>query len=378
MSDTSEIPPKIKLILRQDWSSLNSKLPKLLEILTKELGSSECWHKKSTFFDHLFHVYQILTIWNQPQYLIDCGLFHSAYSNSYVNLAIFKLNDGERKRLQALIGEEAEKLAHLFCIIPRHDLIYNKIFGQLKSKEIDDEKLKIVIPDEGIIVRNINNDEPILLNKFTIAIFLIFTMADFSDQLFSWQDELFENYDGQLLYQTSNEFNFSLWPGDCKPGLWLAGLSRIGKIVRWCLKDFKPELIPPVFDNCTVELDPSDLIKSRDLYWDIVTNHHNLYNVEAIPEIERKLKECIKLNPFVGEPHVLLAQIYMRLEKYEEAEQEGLKALKFFFDWGTCWDKRMNWDVWIAYIRVIIECARKKEWIKGAFGAVKLGLVSGL
>ncbi|CAG8677053.1 12051_t:CDS:1, partial [Dentiscutata heterogama] len=273
MSDTLEIPPKIRLILRHEWSKLNPNLPKLIETLTKELGSSECWHKKSTFFEHLFHVYQMLTIWNQPQYLIDCGLFHSAYSNSYVNLAIFKLNNNinERKKLESLIGEKAENFAHLFCIIPRHDLIFNQIFGKFNFNDLDnDEKLRIIIPDEGIKVQNINTNEPIILDKFTLALFLIFTMADFSDQIFGWQDELFENYDGQLLfYQKSNdEFNFSLWPGDCKPGLWLTCLSRIGKIVRWCLKDSDPQLIPPVFNNCTVTLEPLNLIKSRDLYWD--------------------------------------------------------------------------------------------------------------
>ncbi|CAG8681302.1 20558_t:CDS:1 [Dentiscutata erythropus] len=385
MSDTLEIPPKIKLILRHDWAKLNSNLPKLIETLTKELGSTECWHKKSTFFEHLFHVYQILTIWNQPQYLIDCGLFHSAYSNSYVNLAIFKLNNdiNERKKLESLIGEKAENFAHLFCIIPRHDLIFNQIFGKLNFNDLEednDEKLRIIIPDEGIKVQNINTNEPIILDKFTLALFLIFTMADFSDQVFGWQDELFENYDGQLLfYQKSNdEFNFSLWPGDCKPGLWLTCLSRIGKIIRWCLKDSDPELIPPVFNNCTVTLEPLNLIKSRDLYWEVVTINNNLRNVEAIPEIEKKLKECIEINPFVAEPHVLLAQIYMRLEKYEEAEQEGLRALKIFFDWGTCWDKRMNWDVWIAYVRVVIDCARKKEWFKNGFDTLKVGLVPGI
>jgi hypothetical protein len=42
----------------------------------------------------------------------------SAYSNSFVNLAIFK-PDVERSRVAAIIGDEAEQLTHLFCVVGR-------------------------------------------------------------------------------------------------------------------------------------------------------------------------------------------------------------------------------------------------------------------
>lgn len=40
----------------------------------------------------------------------------SAYSNSFVNLAIFK-PDVERSRVADIIGKEAEELTHLFCVV---------------------------------------------------------------------------------------------------------------------------------------------------------------------------------------------------------------------------------------------------------------------
>lgn len=43
-------------------------------------------------------------------------LCYSAYSNSFVNLAIFK-PDVERSRVAAIIGKQAEELTHLFCVV---------------------------------------------------------------------------------------------------------------------------------------------------------------------------------------------------------------------------------------------------------------------
>ena len=43
-----------------------------------------------------------------------CGLFHSAYSNSYVNLAIFKAGE-DRDVVRNDCGSEAEDLIYKFC-----------------------------------------------------------------------------------------------------------------------------------------------------------------------------------------------------------------------------------------------------------------------
>lgn len=65
---------------------------------------------------HLFEVYKILKIWGADDVIAKCGLMHSAYSNSYVNLAIFK-PDVERTRVATLVGPECEKLIHTFCVV---------------------------------------------------------------------------------------------------------------------------------------------------------------------------------------------------------------------------------------------------------------------
>ena len=53
--------------------------------------------------------------WGQDDTVCSCGLFHSAYSNSYVNVAIFKAEEDGRPRLRELVGQQAEELIHFFC-----------------------------------------------------------------------------------------------------------------------------------------------------------------------------------------------------------------------------------------------------------------------
>lgn len=54
-------------------------------------------------------------IYNCPALAALC----SAYSNSYVtSLAVFKA-DRDRPRLSSLVGEDTERLIHLFCNVPR-------------------------------------------------------------------------------------------------------------------------------------------------------------------------------------------------------------------------------------------------------------------
>jgi hypothetical protein len=131
---------------------VDQRVPHLLDRL-RERGADFCWHKvrqsgccdsadailsptseavsrpstphmlklspprppqHGTFKQHLLGVWKILSIWNQPQALARCGLFHSAYSNSYVNLAIFKAGH-DRTLVQQDCGEEAEDLIYKFC-----------------------------------------------------------------------------------------------------------------------------------------------------------------------------------------------------------------------------------------------------------------------
>ncbi|KAL8110223.1 hypothetical protein AgCh_026075 [Apium graveolens] len=61
--------------------------------------------------------------------------------------------------------------------------------------------------------------------------------------------------------------------------------------------------------------------------------------------------------------------------RYEEAEKEAEKGLTFLLEWGSPWDKRMSWEGWIAWARVLLMKAKKKSWPQTSWCILNLGLV---
>ena len=62
----------------------------------------------------------------------------------------------------------------------------------------------------------------------------------------------------------------------------------------------------------------------------------------------------VSLNPFVGEPHMMLSQIYYRQGKYLDAATEARSALQKFYTLASCWDKRRSFAHWIGFSRVLM------------------------
>ncbi|KAG6470006.1 uncharacterized protein LOC122032621 [Zingiber officinale] len=403
--------------LRGELESVDPALPSLLAVL-RSVGAGECWHKHSTFLAHLTDVYRALKIWCAPDPVARCGLFHSAYSNSYVNLAIFDPNTG-RDEVRSLIGAPAERLVHLFCIVPRQLLIHDRLLFHYSDAELADHllladeslrrareegafdsaepwraKLRALLPAEGIRTEHIKTGDAVPLSRRVAAAFLLMTMVDFADQLFDFQDKLFDNDDGRLTFRGNSRT--ALWPGEGKPGLWLNSISRMGVLYSLIVReeeiyaeerkrssaasasyqsgaerDEDLELItPPVFDNCTRILDAKDQAEARDLYWEAVCSSGKEQQRAA-----KLLAESCEKNPFVGEPHLVLAQVYLAMARFEEAEREAEKGLKLLLEWGSSWDKRMSWEGWVAWGRVLLMKAKEKTWPETSWGILNLGLV---
>lgn len=406
---------KSRPFLRGELEKVDKNLPSLVSVL-RSVGAGECWHKHGSFLDHLVDIYRILKIWGAPDAVCLCGLFHSAYSNSYVNLAIFDPSTG-RETVRGHVGESAERLIHLFCIVPRQSLIHDDLLFHYSNEELieslrvseisvrnalekgvfDDEelwrkKIQSLLPADGIIVKHIKTGENLIVSRRVVATFLMMTMADFSDQLFGWQDVLFENSNALLEYSGNNYS--ALWPGDGKPGLWVTSISRMGALYTLIvreeeifmeerkrntnndeeIKDRDEELelvIPPVMENCRGILEAKEQINGRDLYWEAVCNGEKI----GLEKAEELLLRSIEKNPFVGEPHVVLGQIYMSKGRFEEGEKESEKGLKMLLEWGSPWDKRMSWEGWIAWARVLVMKGKEKSWPQTSWGILNLGLV---
>ena len=55
------------------------------------------------------------------------------------------------------------------------------------------------------------------------------------------------------------------------------------------------------------------------MYWEVVSG------LGAVPQAEdaqSKLTQCVALNPFLAEPHVLLAQLYIHDKQWPKVELE--------------------------------------------------------
>jgi hypothetical protein len=360
-----QISDRINNLLLEDLDQCDADMDRFLKLLAKAKANM-CWHKHSTFKDHLFDVWRILYIWKQPTPVCRLGMFHSSYSNSYVNLAIFNPNT-ERQVVRDTIGQEAEELVHLFCIIPRQELIFEKLFPFVQQKDFSN--VDQIVPKEGITLKHIRTGENILVSRYHVCTFIVTTIADFVDQLFGWQDDMFDPMAYQGAPMKGNDHK-CLWPGDGRPGIYLSFLSKLGQLVH-VLKDDRI-IIPPVFDNLTKIIDEQDEKRARDLYWDVITmKNRKEYSQEA----ETSLKECCRLNPFIGEPHAVLAQIYLQDARYEEAEKEASEAIRIMCEWGTAYDKRITWQGWLAWARVLHQNAVDRTWPNTALGMINLGLV---
>lgn len=400
--------------LRGELEAVDKNLPDQVAVL-RSVGAGECWHKHGTFLEHLTDIHRILKIWKAPDAVCLCGLYHSAYSNSYVNLAIFDPNTG-RDVVRRHVGEEAERLIHLFCVVPRQPIIHDDLLfkysdsdliEQLKQSEISlrnakdkglfnkeeiwRKKLNSLIPENGIVVKHIKTGENVVVSRRIVATFLMMTIADFSDQLYGFQDQLFDNHDGRLEF-AGNSFD-ALWPGNGKPGLWLNSASRMGAIYTLIVREeeiFVAErkksggievdkgrdedlelAVPPVFGGCTKVVAPQDQIEARDLYWEAVYDKPKGSQGDA----EKLLLGSIEKNPFVGEPYVLLGQVYLTQGRFEEAEKVVEKGLTLLLEWGSPWDKRTSWGGWIAWARVLLMKAKEKAWPNSSWGILNLGLV---
>ena len=368
-----------------------------------------CWHKHSTFLDHLISVHDILQRWNQKitiatttahtttngstnRTIADTmipriGLFHSAYSNSYVNLALFNVTT-ERHVVQQLIGPSAEEYVYIFCSIDRQDVVVNTLLRQH------------FIRPEGLTVPHLRNpNETIYLSPRTLYILLIFTMADIADQYFDWQDMLFGggNTEGSMILpgydaNINDRHNTkALWPGLSRPGLWMSYVSQLGSVARTYHRhhhnnnnnntssnpsriaqiDDNVSIRPPVFESGTQTISPHDEVIARDLYWSVIDG-----TIRDETEIIVTLQTCIERNPFIFEPLVLLSQVYAHANDYNRTIVYAHRAMELQEQWGIAWDKRMSFAAWVAWTKVLWQRAHQSlPWPTNAWEVNNLGYV---
>ena len=79
----------------------------------KNLDADKTEHTGGTLLEHLIGVHDILKEWNVSEHIQDAGLFHSVYGTTYFKEQITM----DRDTVCELIGNDAEKLVYIFCMI---------------------------------------------------------------------------------------------------------------------------------------------------------------------------------------------------------------------------------------------------------------------
>ena len=84
--------------------------------LLKRLGFGELEHDSHVpFLSHLVGTRRVLVEWGERPAVCDAGLFHSAYGTEY-----FPVDEPvDRAEVRAVIGDDAEEIAHAWCTIRR-------------------------------------------------------------------------------------------------------------------------------------------------------------------------------------------------------------------------------------------------------------------
>ena len=349
--------PKLRALLADDWKAVDPNLPPLLEMLFAR-SAGEDWHKAGTFKDHLFGVARILTLWNQPREVVLLGLFHSVYSNEYVDLKLFD-GSGNRAELATALGEEAERLVHTFCTMPRS--AFTKRMAEIAR-----------IPEEGLTLPT-RSGGTLHIPARDCALFGVATLADIAEQWHSWQDEVYQGFPALLQRPVAANWAAAIWPGPLRPSASI--LSLLARLAR-PLADLPAEWgvpTPPVFDGGRGTLSADDEAAASALYWQAVNRGLPLTTPEPT---KAALREAIARNPWVGEPRLMLAQIALGQGDWETAGREAEAGLTLLAQWGTPWDKRIAWSGWVSWARILQQSARRRTWPDTLEGLNALGLVA--
>ena len=330
-------------LLDDEWLARDAELaPVLPTVLARGVGQD--WHKAGTFRHHLVGVARSLTLWQQPRDVRLLGLLHSVYGNAFVDLVKFDAAS-ERGRVAALAGEGAEHLVYLFCTLSRAQFVQKVLAGQIEA--------------DGSVLLDTKAGAVHRLTPYEVAAFIIVSMADTIEQWFSWQDDIFSRFPQVAQRPQAVHWAASLWPGPMRPsGRMLHQIAALGHALQH--PGLRAQLpLPPVFAQCSQVLSPADEAAATSLYWSVIQLDQPLVDLDAATAV---LEAAVRHNPWVGEPQMVLAQLYLSAGRAEEAAQAAQSALQQFSAWGNAWDKRVQWDAWVAWTRILDQAARTGTW----------------
>ena len=101
--------------------------PEFETALKFALGADEVGHSGRTLYDHLKGTHDLLLQWGALRHVRLAGLFHSIYGTVYFKHQCLEPTLKNRELVAELIGEKAERLAYIFCVADRRDILDLKL-----------------------------------------------------------------------------------------------------------------------------------------------------------------------------------------------------------------------------------------------------------
>jgi len=106
----------------------------------------------------------------------------------------------------------------------------------------------------------------------------------------------------------------------------------------------------------TTVLEQHQEYKARALYWQANQNERTM----PAMQLEELYTQSIICNPFIAEPRIILSQLLYNRGEYKEACVQASKSIDLLYQWGTHWDKRVSFEQWIGFARMMHMRARRK------------------
>ena len=244
-----------------------------------------------TLLDHLVGTYSIVRRWAQPTWLQHAALIHSVYATEAYERQL--ISPARRDEVAAVAGEQAERLAYLFCVTPRRPLLAGTHLWA-----------------RGLPSRSPGGEPP---TRNELDALVLLHMANLAEQA--------RAVDGS-------------------PGRWLARLYSLAELL------VDSEVVtPPQFAGQLALFEEADEALTRMEY---------LYALEADGEARADaLARAAALCPVVPEPCVWLAYVSRCRGDGDAARSWAAQARRRSSALGTAWDKRLSFDEWVEVIDAV-------------------------
>ena len=254
-----------------------------------------------TLRDHLVGTRGILKRWLQPRWIQNAGAVHSVYSTAVYRRQLLPLS--RRDEVRAVVGERAERLAYLFCVLDRDDLL--RVCGQ-------------PVVREAWVRRFDDRGAGETIDQHDASQLLLLLMANLAEQA-----------RGQ----------------DGGPGRWMARVSGLGAML-----DDQRVIVPPAFGSLTCAVSPTEEDRVREFY---LAGLRAGDEAEARQHFTRAVNEC----RWVAEPLVALAYGAARRGRLSEARRWIEHARRAATELGVAWDPRLSHPQWLKLISWLREQA---------------------